>query len=514
MRTYQDRYRFLIATGKRSHSRPWGKGAAILLILILALIQALMLARPSVTSPPTLVSRPIWTYKPVLGYFLFTASLVDQLPGEVGLTVSQFNGLQRIANLEEQALHELALESQPIIEEPNLSLEEKRLRIAEMNYNGRVREIIHGSRQELIFTLGPYAFTRLSRWIERQWQVERALHGNLRLQSGPRTYRVYATRYDSGGAYTVALPDKCLKFANGGSSICDEDGYIAGFGYTVFISYESSTAASVNESGPWNVDDNYWARSNDPTPRRMFADLALGMPEAQAAYFDGYNGGVDQFGREVTAPFGIDLARQVSIDIGLEPGKNDWIDVSFMWTEGWDGAPAANPQSPGQTAAPAPTLATILPVEIAPASPDGSVVHVVQEGQILWNIAAAYQVDINQILTLNGMTDGSLIVPGQKLQIKPASLTPTAGITVSPTAALLTETPRPAQPTRPATEIAQLVATPLPFTASPTAQPTSQSPTPAASQTASNSIFVTGILILGASGALLFFLGQWLGRKS
>ena len=68
----------------------------------------------------------------------------------------------------------------------------------------------------------------------------------------------------------------------------------------------------------------------------MFADLPAGMPEAQAAFFDGYNGGVDQYGREVIAPFGIDLGRQVSIDIGLEPGNNDWINITFAWTEGWD----------------------------------------------------------------------------------------------------------------------------------------------------------------------------------
>ena len=501
MRTHLDRYRFAISTGKRSHSRPRGQGTSILLILIMALT----IARPTMRIP---IPRLIWTYKPVLGYFLFTASLVDRLPGEVGLTASEFKALRQSASRESQLLQELAQESLPIILDTALRLDEKRTRIAEMGYNQRVRDIIHASRQELIFTLGPYSFTRLSRWIEQQWQVERRMHGLLSPQYGLRTYRVYATRYDSGGAYTVALPDKCLKFANGGSSICNEDGYVSGYGYTVFISYESSTAASVNESGPWNVDDNYWATTGDPTPRRMFADLALGMPEAQAAYFDGYNGGADQFGREVTAPYGIDLARQVSIDIGLEPGKNDWIDVSFMWTEGWDGAPIANSQNPGQPAAPVPTLATILPVEIASANPDGSLVHVVQEGQTLWNIAAAYQIDINQILSLNGMVDGSLIVPGQRLLIKPASLTPTAQATHSPTSALITVTPRQTlPPTRPSTEVAQLVQTPSPVLTSPSSPPI-EPPSPA-----SDNVFVTGILILGAIGALLFLLGQWLGRK-
>ena len=93
------------------------------------------------------------------------------------------------------------------------------------------------------------------------------------------------------------------------------------------------------ETGPWNVDDTYWATSGDPL-RRMFADLPLGMPQAQAAYFDGYNGGLDQYGRKVTGPFGIDLSRQVSKDIGLKPGNNDWVTVSFMWTENWGAGPS------------------------------------------------------------------------------------------------------------------------------------------------------------------------------
>ncbi len=109
-------------------------------------------------------------------------------------------------------------------------------------------------------------------------------------KSYPRSFEVYATRYDAGERKIVALPDKCLKFANGSALRCD--GYDFGQGYSVAISYEGNlVVALVGEAGPWNVDDNYWAKTSDPQPRRMFADLPLGVPEAQAAYFDGYNGG-------------------------------------------------------------------------------------------------------------------------------------------------------------------------------------------------------------------------------
>jgi hypothetical protein len=105
----------------------------------------------------------------------------------------------------------------------------------------------------------------------------------------------------------------------------------------VRLQYGSGPAVkvTVGESGPWNVDDNFWTTVADPQPRRLFTDLPLGMPESQAAYFDDYNGGLDQFGRQVTSPVAIDLAKEVSLDIGLEAGKNDWITVTYLWTEGW-----------------------------------------------------------------------------------------------------------------------------------------------------------------------------------
>jgi hypothetical protein len=161
--------------------------------------------------------------------------------------------------------------------------------------------------------------------------------GGLEQTEGARTLSIYATRFDAGDAYIVALPDKCLKLANNGYHLCDDSGYAVGVNYSVRLSYQgNATTAAVGDSGPWNVDDNYWAGVGDPQPRRLYPDLPAGMPEAQAAYFNDYNGGLDQFGRTVTAPFGIDLARQVSIDIGLQPGVNAWIEVTYLWTEGWD----------------------------------------------------------------------------------------------------------------------------------------------------------------------------------
>jgi hypothetical protein len=82
----------------------------------------------------------------------------------------------------------------------------------------------------------------------------------------------------------------------------------------------------VWDVGPWNTRDDYW----NPA-REQWQGLAQGMPEAQAAYQSGYNGGRDQFGRKVLNPAGIDLADGTMWD-GLGLSDNTWVTVSYLWT--------------------------------------------------------------------------------------------------------------------------------------------------------------------------------------
>lgn len=84
----------------------------------------------------------------------------------------------------------------------------------------------------------------------------------------------------------------------------------------------------VWDVGPWNTKDDYWSPS---ATREMWQDLPQGKPEAQAAYEDGYNGGRDQFGRDVANPAGIDLADGTFWD-GLGMTDNGWVDVVYQWT--------------------------------------------------------------------------------------------------------------------------------------------------------------------------------------
>ncbi len=129
--------------------------------------------------------------------------------------------------------------------------------------------------------------------------------------------RVFATQYIGYTYYEVALPHQKLKF---------EGGYRVGLSRGDY-----AIEAPVKEVGPWNIRDNYWAKS---IYRDMWDDLPRCMPEAQAAYFDNYNGGKDQFGRTVLNPAGVDLTPRVARRLGLARYQNAWIYVRYPWVQG------------------------------------------------------------------------------------------------------------------------------------------------------------------------------------
>jgi hypothetical protein len=174
---------------------------------------------------------------------------------------------------------------------------------------------------------------------------------------GFATYRVYATQYapNTPGAVEVAVPDKCAKFAGlRNQTVLNQfncpAGYRLDMDWRVVVTRDSGQTATlpVREVGPWNTDDNYWAGPGSTRPRRMYTDLPRGVPEAQAAFYNGYNtvpncvslstgqpsgkpGGADQFGRCVLNPAGIDLSIEAAKQLGLGNLENAWVTVSFLW---------------------------------------------------------------------------------------------------------------------------------------------------------------------------------------
>lgn len=100
--------------------------------------------------------------------------------------------------------------------------------------------------------------------------------------------------------------------------------------YTVKVCADNGRCewAPVWDVGPWNTNDDHW---NPPEHRESWRDLAEGLPQAQAAFTDGYNGGLDQFGRQVGNPAGIDLGDGTFLD-GLGLRDNSWVTASYLWT--------------------------------------------------------------------------------------------------------------------------------------------------------------------------------------
>jgi LysM repeat protein len=506
-------------------------------LLLLVLFISLQVIRPA-------LPVGVWGSRPLLSYFGLTASLEEPLRTGVPLSPAEFGITEEIAKQELDNLFQNFQNSQAIVNDPTISSAEKSRRIADMGYNRKVDEIISTSDQHLRQSLSDNTYHRLVSWIEQRWPVEQAFHGRPYASSvgsgtaAVRSYQVYATRFESkGGAYVVALPDQCLKLANGGLHTCDSKGYVAGSSYSVAISYKKGIGVLVGDAGPWNIDDNFWATISDPQPRRLFADLALGMSEAQAAYYNGYNGGKDQYGRKVTAPFAIDLAFKVGDDIGLPPKKNDWITVSFLWTADWGGKKsntgkqdASTPGSQTET-----TPAAIPMIITSTPAADGSITHIVKAGETLWTIAVAYHVRTAEIQYLNNMGQAIVIYEGQKLKIKEAgpTWTPMSGaiwtarpaltttitttLTASPTGSL---TPSPGASTEAAIvnneQTTKPETTPSPgIQASPPATSTSLSSGQASSKSpfkpTSENLMIAALGLVGF-GLILFATG-WLSSK-
>jgi LysM repeat protein len=417
----------------------WGLAACGLLALFAGLfgIQATGQVLPAAKAAQAPAFEPVWGRKAVLEYFFWTQELADLAARDLDLSPAELSAIKDLAHQEGERLRALEAASDAIVSDIQLSVQEKQIALHTAGYQVQFTETLQNHQIALQQMLDQDTYARLVEWIEARWQVERALHGSPQMPanqtSGLRTYTVYATRYDGGGAYTVALPDKCVKFANAGiasQTECTNYGYVDGANYSISIAYKGrSVTVRPLEAGPWNIDDTFWATAGDPTPRRMFADLPLGVPQAQAAYFDNYNGGLDQFGRKVNQPFAIDLSYDVARDLGFT--GRDWVDVTFLWTAGW-GAP----DSPsGEAALGVPQI--IIPVATATPDADGQLFHDVQPGQTLWAIALAYEITIDDLEAWNNLSRQDSLLIGERLVI-PDSNTKIQG-TPTPVGMILVE---------------------------------------------------------------------------
>jgi hypothetical protein len=279
--------------------------------------------------------------KPVLSNLLPNHVRLEEAVDALGLTRDEAGRLEDLVRAEKEAMVELTALSRPILDDDRLSDDEKRAAFERLDYNRRIERLARSSSQELRTLLGPAQWRAFLEWGGRAWEADSRQGGMVvsHTEGAVATvqYKVFGTQYDAYTTLEVAVPDKYVKFAAQGTQYYT--GYPPDLDYRCTLNRSTYTyTVRVYEVGPWNIDDNYWDAANDPNrPRRMFTDLAQGMPESQAAYYDKYNGGKDQYGRTVGNPAGVDMSIEVASKMGLAYLENDWILVTYLWETGSTG---------------------------------------------------------------------------------------------------------------------------------------------------------------------------------
>ncbi len=124
---------------------------------------------------------------------------------------------------------------------------------------------------------------------------------------------------------------------------------------------------------------------------------------------------------------------EIGAGVAVNGGSVYYVIDCALPTTG-DVPPAAGTSVEGGTAVPAATraIAVIIPVTHSTPNGEGSVIHEVKPGQTLWQIAIAYEVEIDEIKSLNNLSDNS-IYPGDRLFIKRGVVSLTDMPTETPT---------------------------------------------------------------------------------
>jgi LysM repeat protein len=231
-----------------------------------------------------------------------------------------------------------------------------------------------------------------------------------------------------------------------------------------------------------------------------------GSRPRERAYAAGYGGGATVFVSEnIAQGTGLTPSEAVQWWTGDDPHWNTMMGANYRDIgagAGCDGemcyytidtgyvAGGTSADSTAPAAAQAPAAPSgALPVLQATPMPDGSIVHTVLAGQTLWTVSAVYELPLAELLELNGLTENSLLHPGDELLIRAAT-----EVTATPTRAVTaTSTSRPPS-------------------ASPTPQLKPGTPPPPAHGTADDAADMTITLsplqwLLGAGGVLLLVAG-------
>ncbi|MCQ3931662.1 MAG: hypothetical protein DPW16_14490 [Chloroflexi bacterium] len=114
------------------------------------------------------------------------------------------------------------------------------------------------------------------------------------------------------------------------------------------------------------------------------------------------------------------LSQNVHIGVGVAENREETYYVLLV------GSPSSHapPSSIGETAetleedTEEQPVVVVVPIVIATPNADGSIVHVVQEGQTVWAIASRYGVPLDEVLTINHLNRNTLLHPGDEIIIR------------------------------------------------------------------------------------------------
>jgi hypothetical protein len=241
--------------------------------------------------------------KPVLSFLLSDDRNVEEFQKEFGLSDEKVREVLAVVDEEDSAFSREYEQSEQIVES-NKGASEKKItqKIADSDFDEKVKQSVGKTKSDVEELLPRGRADDLGPWVDEQWQEETADYtaqseATYQATSTGHTCKIWATYYKGLSRYEVALPHQRVKFSGGRRVRITP------------VSGGRRARAPVKDTGPWNTRDNYWRASKD---RSMWQNLPRCVPEAQAAFFDNYHRGKDQFGREVGNPAGMDITPAVA----------------------------------------------------------------------------------------------------------------------------------------------------------------------------------------------------------
>jgi hypothetical protein len=266
--------------------------------------------------------------KPAIAVILSEQQNIDQFQEHFGLSDGQVDDVLAATRGENRFLAQEFGESE-IVLAANKDLPKKEIakKIAASDYDEKIAAAVARTKMRIEAIVPEDQSADLEGWVDEQWDQEVQAASTEDFTASSETYsasnhrkgircKVFATHYTGNTEREVALPHGNLKFGRQPRVRIWR------------VSGGPAVGPRVKEVGPWNTNDNYWMRKKD---RTMFKRVPRCKPEAQVAYYQNFNKGKDEYGREVLNPAGVDVTPDVARSMGLKKYQNAWVYVRFPW---------------------------------------------------------------------------------------------------------------------------------------------------------------------------------------